>query len=343
MKIKILIFLIPLLTMTGVVNGSRQTPEQRHIVSIERIWDRAPHNAFTDLIEYRGSLYCAFREGSGHVPGREGYDGSIRIIRSDDGANWRSAALLTEDSIDLRDPKLSIAPDGRLMVLMGGSEYHGAELKGYTSRVSFLNRAGFSAPEAIKLDSAIRTGKDWLWRVTWHSGRGYGVVYQPAADPNETLIQLVATRDGVRYDLVTPLGISGRPNETTLRFMPDGEMIAWVRREGGNQNGVIGFSRPPYREWKWKEQTMRLGGPNFIRLPGGELIGATRAHRPDNRRVTMIVRLDREGGIEPLVALPSGGDTSYPGMVLRNGKLLVSYYSSHEGRTAIYMAVIRLP
>ena len=40
--------------------------------------------------------------------------------------------------------------------------------------------------------------------------------------------------------------------------------------------------------------------------------------------------------------LPSGGDCSYPGMVWHEGLLWMSYYSSHEGKTSIYLAKVRL-
>jgi hypothetical protein len=45
---------------------------------------------------------------------------------------------------------------------------------------------------------------------------------------------------------------------------------------------------------------------------------------------------------EPVFTLPSGGDTSYPGMVWHDGLLWMSYYSSHEGKASIYLARIRL-
>ena len=35
-------------------------------------------------------------------------------------------------------------------------------------------------------------------------------------------------------------------------------------------------------------------------------------------------------------------DTSYPGLVWHEGQLWVSYYSSHEGKTSIYLARVRL-
>ena len=48
-------------------------------------------------------------------------------------------------------------------------------------------------------------------------------------------------------------------------------------------------------------------------------------------------------GYEPVLTLPSGGDTSYPGLVWHDGLLWMSYYSSHEGKSAIYLAKVKLP
>jgi hypothetical protein len=50
-----------------------------------------------------------------------------------------------------------------------------------------------------------------------------------------------------------------------------------------------------------------------------------------------------DGGYDPVVTLPSGGDTSYPGLAYHAGLLWVSYYSSHEGKAAIYLAKVKLP
>ena len=46
---------------------------------------------------------------------------------------------------------------------------------------------------------------------------------------------------------------------------------------------------------------------------------------------------------EPFDERIRGGDTSYPGMVWHDGLLWLSYYSSHEGKTAIYLARVKLP
>jgi len=311
----------------GGAESEHPTPE---LVSVVKIWDQGEHNAFTDLIRFQGKWFCTFREAEGHVKG----DGKIRILTSAEGDTWTSTALLAEKGIDLRDPKLSVTPDNRLMVLAGGSVYREGELVGRRPRVAF-SRNGY---EWQPLQRILREG-DWLWRVTWHEGRAYGTTYllpQPGADQQ---LELMVSDDGVQFEPIAAFGVPGKPNETTLRFMPDGELIALVRRESGSQFGWIGTSRPPYTDWAWQESAHRLGGPNFIRLQDGSLWAGTRSYPGGARCV--LARMTRDS-IEPALELPSGGDCSYPGLVWHDGLLWMSYYASHEGKTSIYLAKIRM-
>lgn len=316
--------LFPLLLTASAAPG----PE---IVSVAKIWDAGKHNAFTDLTRWRGKWYCTFREADAHVGG----DGKLRVLESADGAKWESAALVAEAGIDLRDPKFSVTPDDRLMIVAGGSVYEGKTLKGKQPRVTFSKDAHeWTAPQRV-LDEG-----DWLWRVTWHDGKAYGVSYKSDAAAAEWPVKLVVSTDGVKYDLVTNLDVPGRPNETTLRFLPNGEMVALVRREGGNTFGWIGTSPPPYTKWTWHQTKHRLGGPNFIQLPDGSLWAGGRTY-PGGAKMAL-ARMTRDS-YEPVLTFPSGGDTSYPGLVWHDGLLWVSYYSSHEGKSAIYLAKVKLP
>src|SRR2546429_6325023 len=90
------------------------------LIEVKKIWDQAPHNAFTGLLKWKDAWYCVFREGSGHIPGT---DGKIRLLRSTDGEKWESAALIAEKTVDLREPKICVTPDERLMIVMGGLVY----------------------------------------------------------------------------------------------------------------------------------------------------------------------------------------------------------------------------
>lgn len=48
------------------------------------------------------------------------------------------------------------------------------------------------------------------------------------------------------------------------------------------------------------------------------------------------------GAFHEIPALPSGGDTSYPGLVWKDGLLWVGCCSSHEDKTSVYLAKVRL-
>ena len=321
-----------LLLLALTIGHAAQSAPSPTIVSVERIWDAGAHNAFTDLIRWRDRWYCTFREGDDHVGG----DGRIRVLVSADGERWTSAALVGEAGIDLRDPKLSITPDDGLMIVAGGSVYEGKRYLGRQPRVMFSPDGSTWTPPARVLEEG-----DWLWRVTWHEGRAYGITYKtPPASSPESALTLVSSADGRTFDRVTTLSVPGSPNEATIRVMPDGEMVALVRREAGDRLAWLGRSRAPFTQWTWRPTTHQVGGPNFIRLPDGELWGSGRSYPGGPKTVVASMTLD--GGYEPRLTLPSGGDTSYAGMVWHADLLWVSYYSSHEGKTSIYLARVKL-
>ncbi|HYM09577.1 MAG TPA: hypothetical protein VEU62_02530, partial [Bryobacterales bacterium] len=231
------------------------------IVSVRKIWDAGQHNAFTDLIRFHNAWYCTFRESEAHVGG----NGKLRVLVSSDGEQWKPAALLAEDGVDLRDPKLSLTPDGRLMIVAGGSVYEGKTLKGRRPRVAFSkNGHDWTAPQPILAEG------DWLWRVTWHKGRAYGVSYRVSGDSSTARDFLFSSVDGVHYKLITEWDVSGG-DEATVRFVNGDEMMALVRREADDGHAWIGTSRPPYKQWQWHATGHRVGGPNFIELPDGSL------------------------------------------------------------------------
>ena len=294
------------------------------LVSVEKIWDHAPHNAFTDLIRFRGRWCCVFREAVAHdAPG-----GIVRVLTSETGATWEPAATVVERGIDLRDPKLSVMADGRLMLVMGGCIYdEGGEYLTRTPRVSFSGDGlAWSAPRKALAED------HWLWRATWHEGRAYSLSkLGEGEEPRRGF--LYSSADGIEWDWITEFKLPG-VSETTLRFLPDGEMVALVRP------GYIGRSRPPYREWSFCETVDRIGGPNFIRLPDGSLWGSGRLFTADGPR-TVLARMTASS-YEPVFTLPSGGDTSYAGMVWHDDLLWMSYYSSHEGGTNVYLARVGL-
>ncbi|WP_018628674.1 hypothetical protein [Niabella aurantiaca] len=298
------------------------------------IWDGAQHNAFTDLLEYKGYVYCSFREGSGHVPGSNGVG---RIIRTRDGNTWESFALIQKEGIDLRDQKISVMPDGRVLCLMGGSVYDvtkkPSRLMAMYPHVAFMGKdMKFTTPEKAVLENS---GHNWIWRLTWYKGAGYGIDYgsgRPAA--------LVKTTDGKTFTRVTDLEVDGAPNESTIRFDKKGKMYILIRRETGDKLGVLATGKAPFTSFSYHKLDYRLGGPDFMFAPGRKkLIVGTRLYLPGGAKTGILVT-DLKGNILKTLLLESGGDCSYPGMLIKNKELWVSYYSSHTGKTKIYFTRI---
>jgi len=300
------------------------------VVEVQRIWDQAPHNAFTDLVRFKGRWYCVFREGKAHVSP----DGALRVITSEDGREWKSAALITSDDADLRDAKITITPDGRLM-LSGAAAVH--QPADYTHQSSvWFSMDGSNWSDAHKVGDR----NYWLWRVTWHRGKAYGFGY--GCGKGHRGLRLYKSDDGKKFQtLIGNVDVEGTyPNETSLLFLDDDTCYCLLRQDGDPKSGYVGTSRPPYTEWDWQRLGVRIGGPHMIRLPDGRFLAAVRLY--DRSRRTSLCWLDPENGeFTEALKLPSGGDTSYAGLVWHDELLWVSYYSSHEGKTSIYLAKVK--
>ena len=310
------------------------------LVNVQMIWDKARHNAFTDLVRFKGRWYCAFREASGHSSN----DGDIRLITSKDGEAWTSAGLFkTPDPArpDMRDAKLAVTPDGQLMLIAAGRD-----VKYY----NYLTYTWFS-DDGKTWSKPTPVGDEylWLWRITWHKGTCYSLAYHVSG----TWLRLYASKDGKDFKTLvkklTPSPQGSRPGEPVLAFEGD-TVFALVRQEGKKPSSLVGVSRPPYIEWTWKDLGIHLGGPHLIRLPDGRYVAGGREYHmsPEGKRLrysTILLWLDpKKGEATEFLELPSGGDTSYPGMVFHDGLLWVSYYSSHERyKSRIYLTKVKLP
>jgi hypothetical protein len=170
-------YFLTVLFFIGTSLSFADVPVTVEVVEVNKIWDKALHNAFTDLVRWRApasresnsSFYCAFREGRGHVS----TDGKIRILESKDSNIWNSAALIALEGFDLRDAHLSVTPDGRLMLLGGAAPRKKDNQSAPTGSFVSFSRDGkqWTDPQIV-----VQPGR-WLWCVTWNEGKAYGVSY----------------------------------------------------------------------------------------------------------------------------------------------------------------------
>lgn len=316
--------------LSAISIAAAQSNNGAELVEVRKIWDAAPHNAFTDLIRFNDRWFCVFREGQKHVSP----DGALRVITSVDGTNWTSAALLTSTNGDLRDAKITVTPDHHLMLNGAKALHQPAQFKHQS--LSWFSKDGrnWSAP------TIIGDPNMWLWRVTWRKKTAYCMAYETAG---ESFVRFYSGKAGKKFRaLVDDAFHDGGPSECSLLFLKDDTCLCLLRRDKEKPSGQLGIARPPYTDWKWKDLGVRIGGQHLISLPDGRIVVATRLY--DGSARTSLMWLDPAAGkLTEFLKLPSGGDCSYPGLVWHDGLLWVSYYSSHEGRTSIYLAKVKIP
>ena len=311
-------------------------------LQVDRIWDH-DYSAFPSITQFQGCYYVSFREAESHIFNRDGKAaGQTRILRSKDGAHWESVALLGKEGYDLRDPKLSVTADGRLMVIQGGSVYVDRQLTDRIPQVSFSSDGRqFSDPEPVVIQDDTAPGMHWFWRVTWVGEVGYTVSY---GEPGGDGLTLFKTTDGLHYETVTTIELGGFPNESTLRALPDGRLGMLIRREKEDKMAWWGVSEPPFTDWDLRPLNFQVGGPDFIVLEDGTIVAGGRAYVFGEYK-TYLWKGSADSPWSAAMILPSGGDNSYPGFLQVGDELWIVYYSSHEltwedgrPRAGIYLA-----
>ncbi len=318
------------------------------LLSLRCISDSAPHSAFTDLVFYADQYWCVFREGASHAL----CEGSIKLMRSADLAHWQEAATFSLPGQDLRDPHLAARPDGSLELICGRT---GLKDGAYTDRGSL--EAIYNKGSWGELTAIGQTG-DWLWRSHWQGPRAWSISYR-LPEKRRWSIHLMSRSLQTPWRELVELPIKGLPNEATIREFSNGKFYLLLRREAPGHRGraLLGSgSLLPQKtdgpRIQWQRLPWRIGGPNLIEIPekglaiaGFRLIRRDSAGRLTGRCLLAQAKIDSKGRLGTLklsIELPSSGDCSYPGLVWQGDELAVSWYSSHEGKSKIYVASLKL-
>ena len=290
------------------------------IWDVSRIEDRDECRIeFPDLIRFRGQWICAFREGIVH-----GNDdsGRARLIRSEDGKNWETAALFEWNGGDIRDPRLSVTPEGVLMInsciyYVGkntGQPESAAEQDLHRQSVTWLSRDGENWSGVLACPTGVNT---WRFDATWHGGMGYAVAYNGTQKSGA----LFRTRDGRSWRMLKDgfFPESGG-TEAAIAFPKEDLAVCLARQpsQGGAVDAKLGVGRgPAWQNWKWMELNMdwegvaTFGGPKLLVLSDGRLVATGR-----NMGLWFV---DPETAQLTQFAPPIGN--SYPGLVEHDGKL----------------------
>lgn len=285
-----------------------------------------------------------------------GYDFSVRESRNDtviipDVTGKHPAYLRQftmddfEPPTDQRDPKLIVTVDNKLVMVCDGEFYRNGKVsKRRPHMASSSDGVTFTDLEEVAVyyptsDEISEASNHWIWSPVYHNGVSYGVDYVGGK-----MVLFASDDDCVSFKPVYSFDaeeIGEKATEVALVFDKSDKLYAFVRHDG--ETGYIGKSTSPYTEWSFSDLGYRIEGQNVIMLDDGHFIVGSRKfviNEDDDsvERSMAVFVTDLDGKIQKTFDFPSSGDCSYPGLVLDNGYLWVSYYASHEGISSIYFA-----
>jgi hypothetical protein len=297
------------------------------LISVKKIWDHAPHSGFCDLFFSQGRWFLSFREGKDHV---KSGGGKLRILTTGDKEpeGFLPLYYIEKPGIDLRDPKLTLHPEGYIQLLCGFVE---VDSKGKVSRI----QTGLSFGDSLTTLRPVYKNDYWIWRMTWHEGWGYGVAY-PLDEAHAP--ELVRTRDGEAFEKLCEFDFP--MTEATIR-VANGQFVLVGRVRG--EKAVIGYSDPPFSDWNFLKTGFHLHGPDLLIFPTGEIyLGGRLLYFSPYGHVAKCGLVEKgEMSIKRQLILPSLGDTGYPSFIYKEGMLWTAYHSGGEEALAqIYVAKV---
>ncbi len=302
------------------------------LLKVDEIYSSKSHNAFTDIEYFNKKFYVVFRDSpKGHVSG----DGVIRILVSDNGNKWIDGGIIRVEGFDLRDPKLNISMRNTLTINAVARKFSYPE--GLYHHQSYIWESG-NGVDWTESRPFYNEGY-WLWDFTWNYsyGVGLGFAYKTGGGDHLNLVLIDKELKSSTYKHHALL--STRPNEAKIVFV-ENDLALSVVRGGSGENGKLGIAREPFLEWNWKDMNVVLASPNLITLPDKRIIAAVRLYEP--KKHTSIGYIDvKKQSYNEMISLPSSGDNGYPGLVMVEDTIFVSYYSKNKyNKSAIFVAKI---
>jgi len=311
--------------------------EKIQLAWLKPIMTQAKHSAFTDLLVFKEKLFCCFREAATHISA----DGRVKIVELDLQGNIHNQQQIQLPKVDLRDPKLSITPDGKMLLVAYArhTNEQGATLFGQPTCWFSSDGQSWSSP--------IFFGERnwWLWRVTWFKGTAYGFAY----NRGEQKIKLYAGDPRRAFHCIQDEALSfnkhglGYPNESHLQFNSDATAYALIRRDADSCTAQLGIAKPPYKQWQWYDLGEYIGGPALLEISEDSYLAGGRYWAGNIPKMALFELDCVQKNLKPFAILPSAGDSSYPGLQKIDNAIYISYYSSHiDNKSQIYLAKLAI-
>jgi len=299
------------------------------------------HNSNTDLTYWNGSFYLIHQTSPYHTGSTTS---RLLLWRSPDARRWEKITEFKAERGEYRDPKFAAIGEGLFLYVLPNHD-----LLAEPSSTAYTYSTDGTSWQPMEETEP----RGWLfWRPKTRDGSTW---YVPAYWHEHGRSILLHSSDGVDWQTVSQIYEGEKNDETDFEFLPDGRAIATARLEGSGSvfgdasaSTLIAVASPPYESWVYqKSRVTRLDGPCLFRYRESiYAIGRYQASFTSglselgsiwSRKRTSLFLVE-EDGLWHLTDLPSAGDTSYAGIVIRGDELYASYYTSRVDRDYPWIA-----
>ena len=293
------------------------------VLSVRTVVRDGWYNMPTDLAWWGGYYWLSYRRSTGHSCARG--NSAVVMLRSNDLKRWREVAVFEPPGgvVDGRGIAAGhLTQDEARLYIFSPVQFPGESEEPSRIYMSWTEDGQtWSPPQVLRLGDYY----PYTWRVRLYEGRFYSAICYREHD--EGPFDLIVSDDGVNWERQARIAASDPRHfteESDLHWRPDGELWCVVRSHG---SALMYWARPPYDSWDGVDLEVRCDAPALC-ASGGRVYLAGRVGVGGNQHGTTGVYQLEHGQADPVLVMPPGGDSSYPGLIsLDAGQLAMSYYS----------------
>jgi hypothetical protein len=304
------------------------------------------HNSNADLTWFRDAFFLVHAASPHHFGSAES---EIHVKRSNDGLCWEQVAVIKHGDDDVRDPKLAVIGGKLFLYILLNHESmplpHTTCVTSSDDGITWPPLAELDHPGWLFSRPKTRDGKTWYAPAYWHKFHHNA---------------LFTTSDGTRFEMLASITRDRLINEPEIEFLDDDRLLATGRADyfktaciqvmGSQQSStVICIALPPYTSWQETAEThtTRLDGPVMFRH-NRHIYAIGRSHPVSSRaifpRAGSVFGKKRTAifevlptGLTHITDLPSCGDTSYGGVVIKDDFAYIAYYTNDVKHDFIWL------
>lgn len=324
-------------------------------MTVEQAFEEDWHNSNTNLEYWKGNFYLVHQSSINHWAALVS---KIVVRKSAIGENYDTIVVeLNSPGEDIRDPKFGNFND-TLFIYALPNHVNLIPINSPYKTVYSKTTDGVTWTEFKDIEGDAADGWN-LWRpktldnITW---------YVTAHKTGH--VALFSSTNGVKWDKVSDISTGNLCSESAMDFTSNGDIIATSRCEAsifggfiGDFNGhtLISIASAPYTSWtKTESYVTKLDGPAVFLNPVDNKTYAVGRYEPEAKGLftamgsffckkrTSIFLLEPNKLIY-LSDFPSGGDTSYLGAIVKDGRVYLSYYTSDITRDFIWLEGQMMP